>query len=339
MRKIGLIPAFIIMLIIALPGFITFLFGTETEYGLTEPIARSTVSQPDSSTSMPVFNPSVTEETIPGHMFPAEIAEPSANIPFEEYICGVVAAEMPTEYGPEALKAQAVAARTYAFRRLQGSTRQPLYVTPDDIENIFQAYLGRDELSVIWGEAFEDNFLCVSEAVYSTRGEIMVYAGKPVEAVFHSSSAGMTEDSQNVWNKDYPYLKSVVSGENVDVSEKTFGSDELAELFRNSAEGPLLPEEDFLSQFEIISRSDAGYVLLVQVGDVTLTGGRVRELLGLKSSAFSVRGEGNTVIFTCRGYGHGVGMSQKGAEYMANNGENYKRILQHYYFGVSFASI
>ena len=234
----------------------------------------------------------------------------------EEYVSGVVAAEMPASFPEEALKAQAVAARTYQVRQMQASgTKKVLY-------DVGQAYITEKEQREKWGENTSFYRAKIRKAVAETEGEIMVYDGEPILAAFHAQSAGRTEAAEHVWQAAVPYLKSVES-DNGETVEVIFSEKELQEKFGSA-------------EISVVSRTDAGYVAEVQVGEKIMTGREVREALGLRSSSFSVRKEGDDFIFTVSGYGHGVGMSQHGAAELAERGMDYREILRHYYQDIRF---
>lgn len=249
----------------------------------------------------------------------------------EEYIKGVVAAEMPVSFEKEALKAQAVAARTYALRRLQGKEGI-------DKEEIAQAYLSEKELKERWGEKYLIYKSKIDAAVEETEGEIMTYEDEIIEAVFHSTSAGYTENSENLWNEEKPYLKSVESKQDEkapDYIVKTiFENDAIVAKLEQKYSDIVITNAPILQQIQVIKRSEAGYIMQIQIGNKIFTGNEIRVLLGLRSTNFTVNQKDNKVTITTRGYGHGIGMSQYGANYMAQDGKNYKEILKHYYQGV-----
>lgn len=239
----------------------------------------------------------------------------------EEYVVGVVAAEMPAAFPEEALKAQAVAARTYQVRQMQeAGTEKVLY-------DVGQAYITLEEQEKKWGKKYPQYASKIRKAVRETTGEIMVYNGEPILAAFHAQSAGKTEDAAHVWNSEMPYLKSVDSGKDKNApdneTEVVLPAEKLAERL---GEGEL----------SILSHTEAGYVKEVQVGKKIFSGREIREALGLRSSCFSVEKEEDSYIFTVVGYGHGVGMSQYGAFFLAEEGKTYREILQHYYQGIDF---
>lgn len=241
----------------------------------------------------------------------------------ENYIISVVAAEMPPTFHEQALKAQAVAARTYAVNQI---TRDPSV----SLQSIGQAYLSLSEMKDNWGDSFDEYYKKISECVYSTKGEIMLYGEEPILAVFHSTSAGMTESAGNIWPQSLPYLVSVESRE-----------DEQSPEFLSEKS---VPVADFISllgakagdEFIITKKSGAGYVLEATFGDKKFTGTQLRDIFQLKSTSFTLRQDGDSIIFSTKGYGHGVGMSQYGAQYMAEGGSGYTEILSHYYSGIIF---
>lgn len=244
----------------------------------------------------------------------------------EEYVAGVVAAEMPAAFPKEALKAQAVAARTYQVRQMQAAgSEQVLY-------DVGQAYITPEEQKKKWGKQYTFYASKIRDAVRSTAREIMVYEGEPILAAFHAQSAGKTEDAENVWDHPVPYLKSVDSSEDKNAPDNkttvAFSVQELSDKLGCDAK-----------KISIHSRSDAGYAAQVQVGERIFTGREIREALGLRSANFTVEQDGDRFIFTVFGYGHGAGMSQYGASFLAKKGMNYHEILQHYYTGIDFQQI
>ncbi len=243
----------------------------------------------------------------------------------EEYVTGVVAAEMPAAFPEEALKAQAVAARTYQVRQMrQTGSDSVLY-------DVGQAYLSREEQEEKWGESYAVYAKKIQAAVRATAGEIMVYDGEPILAAFHAQSGGRTEAAENVWQEAVPYLRSVDSSEDREApgneSTVTLSEEELAERL-GIAEGAAL---------SVKSRTEAGYVAEVQAGEKCFSGGEIRQLLGLRSANFTIAEEGDGYTFIVHGYGHGAGMSQYGAAFLAKKGKSYHEILRHYYTGISFS--
>ncbi len=267
--------------------------------------------------------------------------ETNEQTPFEEYIKGVVAAEMPALFDIEALKAQAVCARTYALRAIEamGQTTDVL-PNPSDIG---QAYKTKEELKEQWGENFDEYYNNIETAVNETYGEIMVYNDEPILAVFHSTSAGYTENSENIWESALPYLKSVESSGDIYAPQYETSTelsyDKIKELFISKYPNISFSSDSLISQIKINSVSNAGYITSVTVGGVTMSGLDIRGVLGLRSASFTMTDTGSSIIFTTKGYGHGAGMSQYGAEAMAEEGYTYKEILNHYYTDIDFKNM
>lgn len=258
------------------------------------------------------------------------------SMPMEEYLVGVVAAEMPASYEPEALKAQAVAARTYTQYKKdhEGCSAHP----GADIcceSNHCQAYISPEEMAQNWDDDAAVYTKKIVDAVQQTSSEIIYYDGQEIQVFFHASAGGKTENSENVYGEALPYLVSVDSeGEEssshyygkVDVSRDEFIKKMTA--FSPSIRfdsGPLIGS---------IARFDSGRVQSVSVGNETFTGREIREIFGLNSANFTVK-EDSGVTFSTVGFGHGVGMSQTGANAMAKNGADYIDILTHYFTGVT----
>ena len=254
----------------------------------------------------------------------------------EDYIIGVVAAEMPALFADEALKAQAVAARTYAVNQMQNSN----LTIEQMIDSGGQAYITQEEMHTKWGTSFEQYYNKIETAVLSTQGEIMVYNDEPILAVFHAISCGKTEEAENVWNDALPYLKSVDSSVDKGSSEYTYETTlpvkTVVALLQKAHSDLKLYDGSLKEQMQIIDRTEAGYINTMQIGNRVFTGREVRELLGLRSSDFTVKQDGDNMIFTTEGYGHGAGMSQYGADCMAKDGKTYKEILTYYYTGIEF---
>lgn len=254
---------------------------------------------------------------------------------FEDYIVGVVGAEMPISFENEALKAQAIAARTYAYKRIDDITK------PVDYKSIGQAYNSVDELKSKWGDNFDTYYKKLKNAVYETAGIIMTYENEPIEAVFHSTSAGVTEVSENIWGKNLPYIKSVDS--KVDENAPNFiytvdiPNSQIIETF--CKQYPNLDKNNIIQSFDILSRSEAGYVLDVTVCGKTISGRDIRTMFNLRSTNFTIEKTDKSIKFTTKGYGHGAGMSQYGANFMAQDGSNYIEILNHYYSGITLQKV
>lgn len=259
------------------------------------------------------------------------------------YLVGVVRAEMPASFADEALKAQAVAARTYTYYKMEngGVAAHPQADACDDI-TCCKAYMDAQTAAASWGEQAESCEAKLRAAVADTDGECVLYQGQPVLAVFHSSSAGMTQDAADVWSSALPYLQSVTSPEDESTvpnyrSSASFSTGELKTLLQEA-----LPEADLSGPasgwFTGVRQNAAGAVTELTVGGVSISGSRLRTVLGLRSACFTMAFAGDTVTFSVTGYGHGVGMSQYGANVLAAEGMDYREILAWYYTDTTVAT-
>ncbi|MEF2968039.1 stage II sporulation protein D [Paenibacillus sp. M1] len=269
-------------------------------------------------------------------------------VPLEQYVTGVLAAEMPADFELEALKAQAIAARTFIIRRLAaGDTSGVPGRQADVVDTVdHQAYLSKETLERWAGSGKSEQLAKLEQAVRETRGIVMTYQGKPITAAFFSSSGGYTENSEEYWSLRIPYLRSVPSpwDSTVNPHNKETVTLSVNELFERL--GQKAPAQTALagasgsglsdSLVKILSFTSGKRVKGIRIGDQTYTGREIREKLDLRSSQFSVKLDGTNVKITTYGYGHGVGMSQWGANGMAQKGYTTTQILKHYYTGISF---
>ncbi|MDQ0254836.1 stage II sporulation protein D [Evansella vedderi] len=251
-------------------------------------------------------------------------------VAFEEYIVGVVSSEMPATFEIEALKAQALTARTYYINLLTFENLdlpKGAYIK-DTVEH--QVYRNNDELKEIWGDNYNRNIARIREAVYETRGEIITYEGLPISAQYFSTSNGYTENSEDYYEHEFPYLRSVESP--WDVESPHYESEHVLSIsdFQEALEITL----DRNSKIKVLGRTNGGNIKRIRVADKEFTGRELRELLPLKSSDFTINLVDNAVSIQTRGYGHGVGMSQYGANGMAKEGSTYKDIIHHYFQSV-----
>lgn len=258
----------------------------------------------------------------------------------EEYLVGVVAAEMPADFEPEALRAQAVAARTYTLYCAATGKHADADVCTD--YHCCQAWNSGDEMQEKWRDACPEKLSRIRDAVESTAGEYLQFAGQAAFTAFHSSSAGFTEDCGAIWS-ELPYLVSVSSPESADsvpgfMTQVQVGVFDLRDTLlaaRPKADFTEPPEE-WLGE---ITRDESGRVSEAVFGGETFTGVKLRELLKLRSTAFTVDYADGIFTFTVTGFGHGVGMSQYGANVMAMDGADYRKILAHYYPGTELVSL
>lgn len=252
-----------------------------------------------------------------------------------EYLEGVVAGEMPALYPAEALKAQAVAARTYmCWQMRSGAKHQGADVCSSPA--CCQVYRPLSAAAAGWGDDAALYQAKIRYAVGQTDGQLLLYEGEPAQAVFHATSAGATENSADVWGEDLPYLRSVDSPGDLE-AEKYEGRVEISladckKKLQNAWPGAKLGKNAG-GWFTDIERTEVGHVKKLKAGGVEVTGAQIRRVFGLLSSNFTVSVGSDTVVFSTRGYGHGVGMSQTGARAMALEGKRYTEILEWYYPG------
>lgn len=236
----------------------------------------------------------------------------------EAYLIGVLSSEMPAEFEMEALKAQSVAARTYVVQRG--------YEVDDTTST--QVYHDEGQLKKLWGDRYNEYHERISNAVKETAGEILTYQDKAISALFYSSSCGKSANAKEYWGNEVPYLKSVDS--HWDKEEKGY------------MQSVVISEQEFAEKLgfvnpvkQIKNREcyDSGYVKSIEIDQISFSGRQIREKLGLRSSCFTIEKKEKAYRITTKGYGHGVGMSQYGAQGMAKEGKSYEEILLHYYQG------
>lgn len=308
MKKTAVISLIMVLLMLLLP---LGALGKETATPVKETAAL--VKEPSEETFKVLLNNGKIEE-----------------LKAEDYILGVVSAEMPALYEEEALKAQAVAAYTYTLCKQKQNKTEEYDITADYTKD--QSYITAEEAKTKWGDKAEEYTEKIKKAVKEVKNYVITYNGEPINAVYHAISGGKTESCEDVWGKDLPYLKSVLSewdklGKNYATSA-TFSAQDLKTKF---------PETEFSgeesSYFNSIKRTNAGRIKEICLCDKTLSGEDVRSALDLRSANFTVEYKDGNFVFTVYGYGHGVGMSQNGANEMAKQGSDFKEILKYYYTG------
>lgn len=262
----------------------------------------------------------------------------------DEYLYGVVSAEMPASYELEALKAQAIVARTYTiYQAINNSTKHENADVCDDYA-CCQAWISKEERLSKWdAQEAESNWNKIVEAVNSTSGKIVTYDGAPINAFFHSNSGGITESSLNIWGGiDYPYLKSVETageeGYTQYQSEVTFSREELQNKMKEKYQDF---EIDYSQEncIQILEYTTSGRIKTLKIGNKEIAGTEARTILGLKSTNFTFSIDDEKIIFSVTGYGHGVGMSQTGADALAKAGSNYEEIIKHFYTDVEILEV
>ena len=234
----------------------------------------------------------------------------------ESYLEGVISSEMSPAFEMEALKAQCVAARTFVVQR---------GYEVDDTTNT-QVYRDNKQLKDIWKDNYDVYHKKIQQAVQETTGEILTYQGKPISALFFSSSCGKTANAQEYWGNKVPYLVSVDSS-----WDKQSEEYEKSITMSKQEFSTALGFQNTVHEIEEPIRYDSGYVKEIRIDRIVFTGREVREKLNLRSSCFTIKENKDNVVITTKGYGHGVGMSQIGAQAMAEKGKSYKQILSHYY--------
>ena len=257
------------------------------------------------------------------------------SVSLEEYICGTVAAEMPAVYEKEALKAQAVCAFTYLCKKMENKKPDDEFDITDDFKTD-QAYITKETRQERWGEKYSIYEEKILDAVKETANKVITYEGKIIFAAYHAISSGKTEDAKNVWGGEYPYLKAVSSEGDLlhkdFLSEKTVAKKDFEEALVNKevkfGDNPM----EYIGD---IQKSESGTVLKILICGKEFTGSEIREIFDLRSSNFDIKFIENTgFVFSVKGYGHGVGMSQNGANYLAQSGKSFDEIICHYYSGV-----
>lgn len=258
----------------------------------------------------------------------------------EEYILGVVAAEIGADSSKEALKAQGLAAYTFAYKRhLQNSKASLEYDLTDDF-SLDQAYLNEDGRAEKWGDKTKENEEKILLAIKEIKNLLIVYNKEPILAAYHAISPGNTESAKNVWGSDYPYLQSVSSA--YDLLSPNYLSEVRAKTTDFTKKITALganPEGSPAKYIGKATKTSAGMVSKIIICGKEFTGSQIREAFGLRSAAFDLSFKDDTFIFTVTGYGHGVGMSQFGANYMAQQGHTYDEIIFAYYKGAEIVSI
>ena len=256
----------------------------------------------------------------------------------KDYVIGAVCAEMPATFEEEALKAQAVTAHTYAERQCLREKENP---TPElcgadfsNDTNKYQGYFTLNQAKQFYKDNFDIYYTKISEAVSEVWDYTIYYEDEPIVAAFHSMSNGKTESAENVWGSDVAYLQSVDSSQDTSAPKYLDEVEYEVDVVKNKLTQTypnIVLDEDYTKWFEIKELSEAGTVLSIRVGDMEISGTDLRSVLLLRSASFEVKCEDNKITFTTKGYGHGVGMSQYGANAMAQEGKTWEQILAHYY--------
>ena len=316
MKKVMFYILFVIFLIIVLPIVFTKKFETE-EVSKTNPYDYGDYSK---ISLLHVQTGAIEELTL------------------DEYLYGVVASEMPASFEVEALKAQSVVARTYTIYQMKNSDKHK-EADLCDSSLCCQAWMTKENTFPRWEDDKENEYWNkIVKAVNDTKGKIIFYNDEPINALFHSNSGGITELAINVWGGDYPYLQIVeTAGEDAYTSFKSevkISKDQLVEIMNSKYTDFSIDfyKDDFI---KINSYTNSKRVSKIKIGNKELTGVEARNLLGLKSTQFDFKIEGDDIFFSVIGYGHGVGFSQCGGDVLAKLGKSYEEIIKYYYKDVS----
>lgn len=263
-------------------------------------------------------------------------------VDLDEYLCNVISAEMPADYEKEALKAQAIVARTYTIYKAKNPKHENSDICDDS--TCCQAWISKEDRFSRWQEDKRDNnWEKIRQAVKETQGKIITYNNEPINAFFHSNSGGTTEVPVNVWGgSNYPYLQVVQTageeGYNQYSSEVELTNGELINKLKDKYSDIQI---DFNNDqdIKVLEYTDSNRVKTIKFGNHEIAGVEARSILGLKSTNFEIIKEPGKIKFSVKGYGHGVGMSQTGADAMAKEGKTCEEIIQHFYVGVRIENI
>lgn len=257
------------------------------------------------------------------------------DIEFLDYLVGAVAAEMPASFEAEALKAQAVACYSYMLWIKENSDNAEYDISNDP--STHQGYLTEDEMKEKWGDKYDSYKNKIEEAVSSVYGQYMTYNGEVILALFHAISPGKTQNSEEVWHSALPYIKS-----------ESAPGDSLSPNFDTTVTVPCKKIRDIFSVdsdvkdselINIFALSDNSFIKEIPLGNATVSAGDIASKLGLKSPYFTADYKEGNYIFKVKGYGHGLGMSQYSADYMARQGSTYLEILNHFYSNIKIEGI
>ena len=339
MKKILLYILSFIILFFILPIIFTITPKAETEEVVSN-IENVTQEQPEQEVETTIYDYQKYKTIKLLHSGSGQIEE----LPIDEYLYGVVSSEMPANYEAEALKAQAIVARTYTIYQIMNNSGKHPGADICDNSSCCQAWISKDERLSKWApEEAESNWNKIVDAVNSTSGKIITYQNKPINAFFHSNSGGKTESSLNIWGGiDYPYLKSVETageeGYTQYSSEAKFTKEELLNKLKEKYEDC---EIDYSQEncIQILEYTTSGRVKTIKFGNKEIAGTEARTILGLRSTNFTFTISGDEIIFSVIGYGHGVGMSQTGADALAKSGSNCEEIIKHFYTDVEIVEV
>lgn len=316
-----LLVASLFAIILVIPALIVvpFAMDVENEAGTVEKEADSEIELDTSPFAVTVMR---------------STSKKKEDVPLETYVSRVVASEMPAEFEMEALKAQALAARTYVINHILYQDNNSEYDVTDTVQH--QVYKDELELKKIFEDNYTEKMNKIKQAVKSTEGEILTYENALITPAFFSTSNGFTENSEDYWENEVPYLRSVESkwdeASPKFLDQKIFAVNEVENVLNID-----LPEDSALD-IEV-TRTESKRVDELSIAGKIFSGRDVREKLELRSSDFTIEQKNDHLIFTTKGFGHGIGMSQYGANGMAKEGKTYKEIVKYYYKDVEVSTV
>jgi stage II sporulation protein D len=318
-----IIISLFVVLVIVIPSLIVLPFSGHVDPGTTKVLAKGKNKQAEAPKDPPIAVPVMRHNS-------KKVDE----VKLRDYLIGVVAGEMPAEFQPEALKAQALAARTYIAKFMihSGDSASPVSDTTMD-----QVFRSKEQLKADWGADYDKKLKKIESAVDDTAGEVITYNGELISPSFFSTSNGYTEDSDAYWENAYPYLKSVKCPWDVG-TPKYKRTETFSVASVEKALGVNIPDKNGTIG-TILSLTPGKRVEKFKIGGSVFTGREVREKLDLRSADFAMLRKGDEILITTKGYGHGVGMSQYGANGMAEEGKSYKDIVKYFYQGVTISKL
>lgn len=325
LKSFIVLAAILFTLTLVLPALLVLPFA-ESASGVLEEELESTPVPPNTSSEEAAVEVSVYRVA----------KETKEDVPLEEYLIGVVASEMNADFELEALKAQALAARTYIVKQMLNDEKLGVPAGSDVTDTVnHQVYKSDEELKQQWGMEYKWRMEKIRRAVEETSGQILTYEGIPINATFFSTSNGLTENAEEIWPNELPYLVSVESP--WDTKSPKFKAQKVFTVSQFEQKlGVKVPDGKIIGK--ITKRTAGDRVGKVEISGKTITGREVREKLGLNSTDFAWERKGDQIIVNTEGYGHGVGMSQYGANGMAAEGKTYDQIVRHYYKGAEISS-
>ena len=324
----------IIIVILVVPSILVVSFSNNTKQSIDASTKQDIVDSTSIKESTDENSPEPSTEVSIYRTNTKEVE----NIPLEEYVVGVVASEMPASFELEALKAQSLAARTFLVKQMLSNSKINLPEGTDITDNsqYHQVYKNKKELANEWQENYKSNISKIRKAVDATKGQILTYDEKPIDASFFSTSNGYTENSEDYWDNKTPYLKSVESPWDIQSPKFQYQTTIQVSKFEELL-GIKLKNDVNIGT--VISKSKGNRIKFFEINDKKYSGKTIRDKLKLNSTDFTFKREGSKVIINTKGNGHGVGMSQYGANGLAQEGKNYKDIVHYYYQDVTISSV